>query len=151
MPIGYGLPKGPKPNPFAPQSPAGLKSFPGNPFSAAGATGAAAGKGLAELQPHEAINVRFQLPIPGTNTPQRAPGFAVAPGLTVTLLGWNGSANNAQNVYFADAPHKLGVSGQHWIAPGESLEFPVDDLSQIWFQGTAADGLLITVTGVAVG
>lgn len=106
---------------------------------------------LAELQPHQAVNERFQLMILATDVPQRAIDFQVAPGLSVRLYGWNGLGNNAQTLTFADRPQQLGTGGQHFLAAGESIECPVNNLGEIWFQGTAGDGLLISVTGVAVG
>ena len=116
-----------------------------------GIFGVGAGRALAELQPHSAINERFQFVAAAANVAYKVPEFSVSPGLTVTLFGFNGSANNAKQLTFGEQ-WEVGKPGQHYLAAGEALAVPVDDLGEIWWMAAqAGDGLLITVTGESVG
>jgi hypothetical protein len=106
---------------------------------------------LVELQPRAATNIRIPQVLAATGVAQNCPSVPVAPGLTVTLIGVVGQAANAHDVFVASYPEELAAGGGRRVPAGAEVQYPVDNTGQIWFQGTAADGLLITVTGVAVG
>ena len=108
---------------------------------------------LTETQPRESINLRFQLIFANTDQPQRCPAFIVAPGLTVTLKGVNGSTANAHNAFAAETPEELLTTQAQLVLPTADVQvdYPVDNLAEIWCMGTAGDGLLISVIGASVG
>jgi hypothetical protein len=111
----------------------------------------AAAQPLVELQPRGATNIRVPLAIAATGVPQQCVSIPVAPGLTVTLIGVVGQAVNAHDVWVADNRQELLAGTGRRVPAGSEVEFPVDNTGRIWYIGTAADGLLVTVTGVAVG
>ena len=108
---------------------------------------------LTETQPRESVNIRFQLVFAADNTPIRCPGFIVAPGLTVTLKGVNGVTANAHNAFVGETPEELATTAAQVVLPAADVQvnYPVDNLAEIWCMGKAGDGLLITVTGASVG
>lgn len=106
---------------------------------------------LVELQPRGATNIHLAHFIQATGVPQLAVAVAVAPGITCTLIGFNGQVVNAHDVFAASYPEELLAGGGRRVPAGAEVQYPVDNTGRIWFQGTIGDGLLIALTGVAVG
>jgi len=77
--------------------------------------------------------------------------MAVAPGITVTLIGFNGQTANAHDVFVSSYPEDLLAGGGRRVPAGAEVQYPVDNTGHIWFMGQTPDGLLVAMTGVAVG
>lgn len=107
------------------------------------------------MQPRNAVNIVIQLIFAATNVPQKFPAVKVPLGLTVGLTGTNGSAANAQNAYAASYPENLTGVGRVVIPPSISpeseVQYPADNLGQIWVMGTQGDGVVATIRGAAIG
>lgn len=132
-----------------------LPSIPSSGASSAAAVASKGGSGsLSEFQPHSPTRIRIQLTIAATGVPQNAPAIPVPPGATVTLTGHkaNGAAN-AANIGVAGYPEAFS-SGARQIPPsppGGDVEYVCDNTAEIWIQGTAGDGLLLSITDPSVG
>jgi hypothetical protein len=110
---------------------------------------------LTELQPRNAVNIVIQLIFAATGVPMKFPAVAVPPGLTVGLTGTNGTVANTANAYAASYPENLTQAGRVVIpptlSPQSEVQFPADNLGQIWVMGTAGDGVVATIRGAAIG
>lgn len=110
---------------------------------------------LVEMQPRNAVNIVLQLIFAATGVPMKFPAIRVPAGLTVGLTGTNGSAANAQSAYAASYPENLTGIGRvvvpPSISPQNEVQFPADNLGQIWVMGTAGDGVVATIRGAAIG
>lgn len=108
---------------------------------------------LAESQPRGSFNIRFQLQFLVSGAVIRCPGFVVAPGQVVTVKGVNGSVVNTHTAFIGESPEILRTTSAQVVLPNAdvSVSYPVDNLIEIFAQGVAGDGLLITVQSPSVG
>jgi hypothetical protein len=120
--------------------PTGLKDSPLGPVAA-----------LVSSQPRRAVNNTINTVIAQTGVPQVLPAVIVPAGLSVALRGSTAAGVNAGVVRVALYPDVLLSGGGRVITPDTEISFPVDHLGQIWIIGTAADGLVVTISGVPIG
>lgn len=109
---------------------------------------------LAQDQPSEPMNIRFQLYFANQGQPYQCPGFRVVPGTVVTLRTANGSVINANPCYIAEDPEALLQTNAAFVAPpgaDVTVPWPITNTCQIWATGSAGDGLLVTVQRAQVG
>lgn len=115
---------------------------------------------LAQLEPHGALNVTFQLNFSASTSryaPLRCPSFHVPPGATVTVrtvspnTAQSGLNNNA--IYVGQSPEELASGGGLVIPPGASvaIPWPVDNTHEIFVWGSVNDGCAVSVQGGKVG
>lgn len=111
--------------------------------------GLAPGTG-ASLKPPFAqygINQDILALITATGVPQRFQPIYIPPNTLVAIRAHNGTnAGNAQPVRIARQPEEL-LNGNlgNVLTPDTQISWPVDGLQQLWFIGTAADGIIVSL------
>ena len=107
---------------------------------------------LAKTQTRRAINQNYQMIFAQTNLPQRFPGVIVPPGLSVSLRGQNGSpAGNSASCYASSNFNNVKGPKAYTITPDTEIDYPADNLAQIWVMGTAGDGVIASIRGHSIG
>lgn len=122
--------------------PTGLKNSP-----ISGIIGAGAKPGWPS-QPRGAINQSVRMIFTATGTPQVSQPVFVPPNCNVYVRGHNGTATgNSAPCRVALSPEGLMLSSPAGdvITPDTEINYPVDNLVQIWGVGTAGDGLIISI------
>jgi len=88
----------------------------------------------------------YQFIVAANNTPQPGPCYLVPPGCVVRLRGNNGqAAGNTKPVFVAEYREKLANNQGAPIYPSDDIQMQIDNLAKLWFMGTAADGVVISV------
>lgn len=106
---------------------------------------------LVSAQPRAAVNVTLPITIAADNTPMKLPGLQVPAGLGVSLRGATKLGANVSVVRVSTDPDELRQGGGRVITPDTEIGFPCNHLGELWYMGTAADGLIVTISGVPVG
>lgn len=99
-----------------------------------------------QIGPRRAINQAYQIVFLADDTPIRFPFVIVPLGCSVAVRGDNGSGANANPAFVGDNPQELNQT----ITPDTEINYPSDNLGQIWAMGKAGDGLIAYVRGNAL-
>ena len=93
-----------------------------------------------------AVNFTFQLVLTATGVPQVVPGLIVPSNATVRVRGNNGTtAGNAKQIYVGASRDAVLNGGGTVLAPLDDIPFPADNTGVIWVNGTAGDGVVVSV------
>jgi len=87
--------------------------------------------------------------IAATGVPQPVPGCAVPPGSTVKLrAGNNTAAGNAAQIQFGLYRDAFASGHGSPMLNDDMVDCPVGNTAEIWIQGTAGDGLVVSIQPV---
>lgn len=94
----------------------------------------------------------FLVKLAASAVAQPAPGFIVPDGCTVRIRANNGTlTNNAAMIAVADNPAAFTTGHGTPLAPLDDIAWPARNLANIWVQGTAGDGVVISVLDLGFG
>jgi hypothetical protein len=126
--------------------PTGLSNSPGlTSSSAAGLIGKDAKIGVP-VQPRAAINQTYRMIFAATGVAQVSQNIFVPPNCNVYIRAHNGqAAGNTAPCTVAITREALGTNQGDVITPDTEISYPVDNLHQIWAQGTLGDGIIISI------
>jgi len=98
------------------------------------------------------INRTFKAVIATTGVPQPLPPVNVENAASVAIRGYNGTTGNAQPVWSGLHRESVTPLGQgDPITPDTEINYPVDNLGQIWICGTAGDGVVVSIRATGFG
>jgi hypothetical protein len=96
------------------------------------------------------INRTYSVIVASTGIPQPCPPSAVEPGAQVSVRAHNGTtAGNTDPVFTALYREALFAGGGDAITPDTEINYPVDNIGQIWVTGTAGDGIKVSIRAAA--
>jgi hypothetical protein len=99
-----------------------------------------------------AVNITFTVVLRTTGIPQPCPPYWVPLQASVNVRGQNGkAAGNSAPVFVGVSPNDVSNGGGRMITPDTEIFYPVDSTSQIWVNGTAGDGIQVTITANPIG
>lgn len=136
----------PPPPPGHSPPPGGFKAGNG-PQGLSNSPGLSSGVLTAPVQGF-AVNEQLLIVIPTgqTGVAQRVPPLRVPPGCQVAIRAHNGTdAGNSHIVRLASQPELLFGVGGIIITPDSDESYPCEHGGQIFFVGTAGDGIVFTI------
>jgi hypothetical protein len=128
--------------------PTGLNNSPQGLTDSGGIIGAGAKPGSGALIPRSAINQSVRMIFAVTGVAQVSQPVHVPANCNVYIRAHNGTASgNTAPARVALNPEglALGSSSGDVVTPDTEINYPVDNLAQIWGVGTAGDGLIISI------
>jgi len=106
---------------------------------------------LMEFSPQGATNIRFSVALKAAGVPQSLPAYHVPPGARVILGGYWNQNSNTSNIWVGKSPEEL-ASGGRLLLSGNEIDFPVDNLGEVWVKGSIlGDGVSVTIIVPVVG
>jgi len=102
--------------------------------------------------PQPAINITATVVIDADGVPKNSPPYAIALQASVNVRGSNGKpAGNSAPVFVGLTLDEVLNGRGRMITPDTEIFFPVDNAVTIWVNGTAGDGIQVTITANQLG
>lgn len=128
--------------------PTGLKNSPSQGITdQSGIIGSGAKPSFPSL-PRAAINQSVKMIFAATGTPQMSQPVHVPAGSTVYIRAHNGAAAGNTAICRVALSREGLVAGSaagDTLTPDTEINYPVDNLGQIWAVGTQNDGIIISI------